>query len=95
MKSHRLNEYFDSNGNLHSFVCSGHLDSTFFRDQCEKQYAVRPRIVNHFWHKSKWIKKDPERKHSRGYLTHISLPHFEFGAEPVTIGLVVKTPIEN
>ena len=91
MDAHRLNEYFDSSGNLHSYVCTGHLDSNAFREACEKQFAVRPRIVKHFWQKSKWIKRDPERKHSRGYSTHVSLPNFEFGAKPVTIGLIVAS----
>jgi len=95
MNSNRLNEYFDSNGNLHSYVCPGHLDSTIFRDKCEKQYAIRPRIVKHFWQKTKWVKRDPERKHSRGFSTSVSLPHFEFGAKPVTIGLIEGTLFEN
>lgn len=95
MNAHRLNEYFDTDGNLHSYVCTGHLDSDAFREQCEKQFAVRPRVVKHFWQKSKWVKRDPERKHSRGFSTHVSLPHFEYGAKPITIGLVVPSPISE
>ena len=95
MNSHRLNEYFDADGNLHSFVCTGHLDSMEFRDRCEKQYAVRPRIVKHFWQKTRWIKRDPERKHSRGYATSVSLPYFEHGAKPVTVGLIEEPTYDN
>lgn len=92
MNSPRLNEYFDADGNLHSYMCSGHLDSNTFREECLKQFAVKPRVIKHFWQTSKWVKRDPERKHSRGYATHVSLPHFVRGAKPVTIGLVVGSP---
>jgi len=51
--------------------------------------------VKHFWQKTKWVKRDPERKHSRGFSTSVSLPHFEFGAKPVTIGLIEGTLFEN
>jgi len=92
MSTLRIDEYYDANGELHGYACFGHLDSAAFRDQCEKLYAVRPNIVQHQWRKPVWIKGDPERKHSRGYAAQVSVPAYQRGARPVTIGLMKPLP---
>jgi len=88
MKETHINEYFNSSGDLHSFSCEGHVDSMFFREQCEKEHFIRPGKIHHEWRKAQWIKKDPEKKHSRGYLTQAPCPWYINGAKPVTIGWV-------
>lgn len=88
MENQRIDEYFAANGEIHSFTCAGHMDSLTFRDQCEKQYYIRPRTVQHIWCKSKWIKKNPDRKYSRAYSTQVAFPNYVDGAKPVTIGII-------
>ncbi len=91
MEIKRINEYFDTNGTPHSFSCEGHVDSLLFREQCEKQYFIRPRKIQHEWQKAKWIKRDPDKRHSRGYLTQAPCPWYMKGAKPITIGLIAQS----
>jgi hypothetical protein len=88
MERQRIDEYYDAEGRLHSFACTGHMDSIRFRDRCERLFSARPKVVRYMWRKQTWVGKNAGRKYSRGYTTQATSPYYQYGAKPVTIGLM-------
>lgn len=81
-------EYLNPEGDPDSYLCPGHVDSVIFREAVQQKFAVKPRVVQHRWQRSKRIvKRDPEQKNARGYTTDVSCVSGEPGAYAVTVGL--------
>lgn len=82
-------EYLSPNGDPDSYVCSGHVDSMAFREAVQKKYAVKPMIIQHRWRRSKRIvKRDLEKKRTRGYTTDVACLSEDPGAYAITVGIL-------
>jgi len=82
-------EYLDLNGVPETYICSGHVDSTTFRDAVQQKFAVKPLVVQHRWRRTKRIvKRNIEKKRSRGYTTDVLCPSEEPGSHAITIGIL-------
>lgn len=82
-------EYLDPNGDPETYICSGHVDSTTFREAVQQEFSVKPLVVQHRWRRTKRIvKRDIEKKRSRGYTTQVVCPSEEPGASAITVGIL-------
>jgi len=80
-------EYFSPEGDPDSYICTGHVDSTTFREAVHQKFSVKPKVVQHRWRRSKRIvKRDLEEKKFRGYTTDIACLSEEPGAFAITVG---------
>ncbi len=61
-KKFNIYEYLDKEGQPEQYVCSGHVDSTEFRDKCQEMYAVKPMVVQHRWRRIKRVVKHDSGK---------------------------------
>jgi hypothetical protein len=86
----RIYEYFDHQGQSDQYVCSGHVDSEVFRDECQRTFAIRPKVVQHRWRRTRRIVRlDPDKKkRARGYITDVICPAGDPDAQEITIGLL-------
>lgn len=82
-------EFFSSEGLPSQYVCSGHINSEIFRDECEKQHFIKPLVIQHRWQQTKRVpRKNTGKKFTRGYTANVSCFKEEPGAKAVTVGLI-------
>ena len=82
-------EYLDKDGQPEQYVCSGHIDSMKFREECEDMYSVKPLVIQHRWRRTKRIvKKDTKKKKTRVYLADVACLAEELDAYAVTVGTI-------
>lgn len=82
-------EYLDQKGDPSQLICDGHVDSMTFRDKCFKDFYVKPMVVRHQWQKTRRIvEQRPGKKYRNTRTETVYITNEEFGATPVTIGLV-------
>jgi hypothetical protein len=85
----RIYEVFGTDGTPEEYICPGHVDSNTFREACQAEYSVKPLVVQHRWRRTKRIvKRDPEKKKARSYVTDVACLAGEQDAQAFTIGLV-------
>ena len=89
-------ECFDQDGEPSHYVCWGHVDSERFRNECFREYSVRPLVVQHRWqHTRKVLSKEPGRKRNRGRFTSMTYPENRRNATAVTVGIVSRPESEQ
>ena len=82
-------EYLNRDGDPDAYVCSGHVDSMTFRDAVQQEFSVKPLVVQHRWRRTKRIvKRDIEKKRSRGYTTNVICYSEEPDSHAVTVGIL-------
>jgi hypothetical protein len=81
-------ECFDQGGDPSHYVCWGHVDSERFREECFKEYSVRPLVVQHRWQTTRKVLftgSAKKRVHSR--FDNVQSPDYVKNAQAVTIGI--------
>ena len=80
-------EYLNHDGDPDAYVCAGHVDSVTFRDAVQQEFSVKPLVVQHRWRRTKRIvKRDVEKKKTRGYTTNVICFSKEPDSYAVTVG---------
>ncbi len=89
-------EYFDQTGDPSHYVCNGHIDSEQFRDECFKEYSVRPLIVRHSWQRTKrTVLRESKRKRVLSRIDSVGCRAGSRNAKAVTIGFVPQEKSEQ
>jgi hypothetical protein len=84
-------EYFDQSGDPSYYVCSGHVESDRFRDECFKEYSIRPLVVQHRWQRTKrTLISETKRKKNRSRIDSVHCSPDNRNATAATIGLAPK-----
>ncbi len=84
-------ECFDQSGDPSHYICWGHVDSERFRDECYREFSVRPLVVQHRWQCTrKVLIKDHEKKKFRRRFDTIDCPETIKNATAITIGMAPK-----
>ena len=96
-RSEAINIYecFDQSGDPSHYVCWGHVDSERFRDECYKEFSVRPLLVQHKWQCTrKVLFKDHDKKKLRRRFDTVECSENLENAKAVTIGMAPKHDID-
>ena len=89
-------EYLDPSGDPSHYICNGHVDSNRFRDECFKEYSIRPLVVQHSWQCTKrTLLKRSKKKRAQSRIDSVDCSSENRNATAVTIGLVPKTLYER
>lgn len=89
-------EYFDQTGDPSHYICHGHIDSEQFREECFKEYSVRPLVVRHGWQRTKrTVLREAKRKRARSRIDSVGCSPASNNATAVTIGLVPRDETEQ
>lgn len=82
-------ECLDRSGDPSHYICHGHVDSQRFREECFREYSIRPMVIQHRWQKTKReVIRDAKKKRARSRITSIQCRASEQDAKAITIGLV-------
>ena len=85
-------EFVDQSGDPSHYSCWGHVDSERFRDECFKEFSVRPLVVQHSWQRTKRVIQQQERrKKVRTRIDSVQCHPEDQNAMAVTIGLAPGT----
>ncbi len=90
-------EFMDQSGDPSHYACWGHVDSDLFREECFKEYSVKPLVVQHSWQKTKnVIQSKKSKKHrTRTRTESVSCNQNDRNAMAITIGIVPSKEIER
>ena len=91
MEHINIYECFNQSGDPSYYICNGHVDSDRFRDECYKEYAIRPLVVQHGWQKTKRIVfRETKRKRVHSRIDSVHCSSENRNASAITIGLVPR-----
>jgi hypothetical protein len=84
-------EYFDPTGDPSHYICNGHVDSEQFRDECFKEYSIRPLVIRHGWQQTKrTVLRESKKKRALSRIDSVRCSSATRNATAVTIGLVPR-----
>ncbi len=84
-------EFMNQSGDPSHYICWGHVDSERFREECFKEFSVRPMVIQHRWERTKRVvQQKKKQKRFKTRIDSIQCQADDQNAKAVTIGLVPK-----
>ncbi len=90
-QSINIYECLDQSGDPSFYMCWGHIDSERFREECFREYAIRPLVIQHQWQRSQRVLvKESKRTRFRSRVDCVNELNQRDSSKAVTIGLLPK-----